>query len=154
MIEKYDSKEDTIKHIVRVQELMGIVCDELLMRGKLHDASKLGEIEKPYFDEYTPKLAKLKYGSDEYKQCLCELGIALKNHYGSNPHHPEHHINGVDDMNLFDIVEMFFDWKSASERHETGNIYDSIEYNKNRHGVSEQLSKIFYNTAMYLKWNK
>ena len=42
---------------------------------------------------------------------------------------------------------MFIDWKAASERHDDGDIFRSIEINKNRFGISEQLCKIFKNTA-------
>lgn len=151
---KYDSKDDTLKHIMRVRELLGIATDEITNRGLEHDASKLGNIEKPYFDEHTPKLANLTYGSVEYEQSLKELRIALDNHYANNSHHPEHHNNGINDMNIFDIIEMFFDWKSATERHETGNIYESIEHNKTRFDISDQLCNIFINTAKYMKWDK
>ena len=150
----YDSREDTLTHIMRVRELLDLVSTELTNRGLNHDASKLGAVEKPYFDEYTPKLASLDYGSEEYNQSLKELNVALTNHYGTNSHHPEHYANGVNDMTLFDIIEMFFDWKAATERHETGNIYESIAHNKDRHGISEQMCNIFINTAKYMKWDK
>jgi len=150
----YDSKEDTLKHIMRVRELLNFATDEITNRGLNHDASKLGNIEKPYFDEYTPKLASLKYGSEDYNQSLKELQVALDNHYDANSHHPEHHENGVNDMTLFDIIEMFFDWKAATERHETGNIYESIAHNQGRHGISDQMCGIFINTAKYMKWDK
>lgn len=42
---------------------------------------------------------------------------------------------------------MFFDWKAAGERHKDGNILKSIEINKDRFGMSEQLVDIFKNTA-------
>lgn len=42
---------------------------------------------------------------------------------------------------------MFFDWKAAGERHADGNIYKSIEINKDRFKLSEQTVDIFKNTA-------
>lgn len=45
------------------------------------------------------------------------------------------------------LVEMFFDWKAASERHADGDIFKSIEINKERFGLSEQLAEILKNTA-------
>jgi len=57
-------------------------------------------------------------------------------------------------MTLFDIVEMFFDWKSSSERHDDGDIYFSIKSNKDRFKMSDQLINIFNNTAKSLKWEK
>lgn len=50
-------------------------------------------------------------------------------------------------MCLFDLIEMFLDWKAAGERHSDGNIYKSIEHNRERFGISEQLEHIFINTA-------
>lgn len=58
----------------------------------------------------------------------------------------EPHI-GLEGMTLLDIVEMFFDWCAAVERHEDGDIMDSLEKNEKRFNISRQLSKIFKNTA-------
>ena len=99
------------------------------------------------FTEYTSKLADVTYDSDEYKEYLGKLKPALDHHYANNRHHPEHHKNGIDDMNLIDIVEMICDWKAASERHNDGNIRKSIEINANRFGISPQMVKIMENTA-------
>lgn len=52
-------------------------------------------------------------------------------------------INGMD---LFDLIEMFMDWKAATERHDDGDILKSIEINKERFGISEQICEIFRNT--------
>ncbi len=53
-------------------------------------------------------------------------------------------VNGFD---LFDLMEMFFDWKAATERHDDGNILKSIKINKDRFEMSDQLCEIFRNTA-------
>lgn len=47
----------------------------------------------------------------------------------------------------FGQKEMFFDWKAAGERHADGNIYKSIEINKDRFKLSKQTVDIFKNTA-------
>lgn len=94
----------------------------------------------------TPLLKDLTYGSEEYKKSLAELKPALDHHYSHNSHHPEHYKNGVDDFTLVDLVEMFCDWKAASERHVNGDIFKSIQINKDRFEISEQLAKIFENT--------
>jgi hypothetical protein len=72
--------------------------------------------------------------------------------YQKNSHHPEHYENGVNGFDLFDLMEMFFDWKAAGERHADGNIYKSIEINKDRFKLSEQTVNIFTNTAKRLGW--
>lgn len=143
----YDSKKETIKHKERVNELLNRFSKGILKRAEVHDNSKLKDPEKKLFDEFTPKLKGVTYGSDEYKSFLKGLKPALDNHYKENSHHPEHYKNGIDDFDLFDLVEMFFDWKAASERHADGDIYKSIEINKKRFGISDQLCNILKNTA-------
>lgn len=150
----YDSTSDTLRHIKRVSQLLTEAATELIRRANCHDDSKLESPEKELFDEYTPKLKSLTYGSEEYKQCLKGLGVALEHHYTRNSHHPEHYKNGVDDMDLFDVVEMFFDWKAATERHNDGDIYKSLEINTNRFNLDSQLYKIFKNTADRLGYGK
>ena len=151
-MQNYDSKPDTQKHILRVRKLLRICQHELELRAKFHDESKLLSPEKELFDEFTPKLAGCTYGSDEYKEYLKGLKVALDHHYAKNSHHPEHYENGVNGFDLFDLVEMFMDWKAASERHDDGNIRNSIEINKNRFNLSEQVCDIFRNTADRLGW--
>ena len=145
-----DSSADTLRHIGRVSELLGQAAVELIRRGAVHDQSKLRSPEKELFDKYTPLLKGCEYGSEEYKQFLSELKVALDHHYDMNSHHPEYYHRGISGMNLFDVIEMFFDWKAAGERHATGDIYKSIEINKGRFDISEQLTEIFRNTAQYL----
>lgn len=129
-------------------------ASELIRRANVHDSSKLKSPEKELFDEYTPKLKNCTYGSDEYKDFLKGLKVALDHHYKLNSHHPEHYENGVNGFDLFDLIEMFFDWKAASERHSDGSIYKSIEINKGRFGLSEQLCSIMINTSTRLGYDK
>lgn len=138
---------DTLRHIERVRNLLNICIVELLRRSELHDQSKLEHPEVAAFTQYTPQLAKSTYGSPEYQQFLEAMKPTLQHHYANNRHHPEHYKNGVDDMNLIDVMEMLCDWKAASERHNDGNIRKSIEVNANRFGLSPQLVKILENTA-------
>lgn len=145
----YESKCDTYNHKNKVSELGNMTIKELLDRFQNHDNSKLEDSEAYIFAKYGPLLKHTTYGSDEYKQYLKEMNIALEHHYSNNRHHPEHHENGVSDMNLIDLIEMIVDWKAASLRHNDGNIIDSIEYNQKRFGYSDELKKIFINTIEY-----
>lgn len=151
-MEKYDSKADTLLHIKRVNELLGGAARELIFRGDVHDESKLKSPEKELFDEMTPKLKGTSYGSDKYKGYLKELKVALDHHYANNSHHPEYYPNGVNGFDLFDLIEMLMDWKAATERHDDGDIRKSIEINKERFGISDQICDIFRNTADRLAW--
>ena len=55
--------------------------------------------------------------------------------------------SSVNGMNLIDLVEMFCDWKAATERHHDGNIRKSIDTNQERFGISHQLARAFQNTV-------
>ena len=135
----------TLQHIARVNELLTFCAKDLLRRGKEHDESKLHSPEKELFDEMTP-LKHLEYGSDEYKEALEKLKPALDHHYLMNDHHPEYFENGMEDMNLLQLIELCVDWKASSERHTTGDIEKSMKINKERFGISDQLEKILLNT--------
>ena len=145
---EFDSTAETLKHIKRVNELLLMASKELLDRAVKHDSTKLSPEEKEGFDEYTPKLKDCTYGSEEYLKCLTGLDKSLKHHYKENSHHPEHHKEGINGFDLFDLIEMFFDWKAATERHVDGDIFKSIEINQKRFGYSDQLKKILENTAV------
>ena len=146
-MEKYDSTPDTLAHIGRVKQLGKQFVDEFIDQVRNHDNSKLSPEEKDLFDEYTPKLKHVEYNSHEYKQFLVDLKPALDNHYAKNRHHPEHHQDGIYNMDLFDIVEMLIDWKASGERNKDGNIFKSINIQWDRFGISEQLVSILHNTA-------
>ena len=148
----YDSINDTLKHKDRVKELLFEAIEEIKIRAVNHDNSKLKTPEKELFDEYIPKLKNCTYGSEEYKNYLKGLGEGLKHHYKHNSHHPEHYKNGINGFDVFDLIEMIFDWKSATERHADGNIHKSIDINKKRFNISEQLYDIIKNTIKNMNW--
>lgn len=103
----YDSRLDTKKHINQVIEegvkftsklrsqsancdaKMLVAIDDFINKFQRqiakHDASKLVSPEKDGFDKYAPMLAKMEYGSSEYKKCLNELQHPyLDHHYTQN----------------------------------------------------------------------
>lgn len=137
----------TMQHIARVRDLLNVIVVDLLQRGTLHDLSKLGSPEVELFTELTPKLATTTYGSPEYDALKEQLHVALEHHYAHTRHHPESFKRGIRDMNLVDLVEMFCDWKAASERHNDGNIRKSIEINGRRFQMPPELIEIFENTV-------
>jgi hypothetical protein len=148
----YDSRPDTLAHIQRVRELLDIVRFRLADRAARHDASKLEEPEKSVFDRVTPQMKALTYGSDEYKAALVQMGEALEHHYAHNSHHPQYFSNGFDGMSLLDVIELLADWKAAGERHADGSLTKSLEINKTRFGLSEQMWTILDNTRKELGW--
>lgn len=148
----YDSKADTMSHIHRVQHLLADCTSNILSRAMRHDASKVESIEKAIFDEFTPKLKASTYGSEEYRGFLAAMKPALDHHYKHNSHHPEHFPNGVDGMSLLDLLEMFCDWKAATERHADGSLEKSIQLNAKRFNLSPQLVSILENTRKEMGW--
>jgi hypothetical protein len=148
----YDSTQDTKNHIYRVRELLHEGAGNLFQRALAHDKSKLESPEKDAFDVLTPRLKDLTYGSDEYRACLREMKPALDHHYAANSHHPEYFRLGISGMSLFDVVEMLMDWKAAGERHGDGDIWKSLEINKERFNIDNQTYSILINTAREMGW--
>lgn len=146
-LEQQATNFETMRHIEKVRNYLNLVIRKLLDRSERHDQSKLASPEVELFTEYTEKLKDVTYGSEEYKSYLEKLKPALEHHYANGSHHPEHFRSGVDDMSLIDLIEMFVDWKAASERHNDGNIKKSIEINGKRFEMSPQLIRIFENTV-------
>lgn len=139
-------RKDTMEHISKVKEFMKRLIVEMLKRASDHDKSKLELPEIGIFTEYTPKLKHSTYGSDEYKEFLKGMGVALKHHYENNRHHPEYFENGIKGMTMVDLAEMLCDWKAATLRHDDGDIRKSIEINQKRFGYSDELKSIMLNT--------
>jgi hypothetical protein len=138
---------ETCRHVEQVRRFLTLFVKELLDRANEHDQSKLEHPEVEMFTEFAPKLAASTYGSPEYEGFRKAMGPALAHHYAKNRHHPEHFKDGVEDMNLLDLVEMFCDWKAATMRHNDGNLRKSIQVNAKRFDFTRQLERIFENTA-------
>lgn len=155
---EYDSRPETQAHIDRVGYFISRAQSNLEARRIKHDATKLVEPELSAFNEATPKLANLEYGSEEYKQSLRDLGPALQHHFEHNDHHPEHFKNGVQGMSLMALIEMLCDWRAASERtkqrtddpDKVKTFEAGLAYNQERFGYSDELAEILRNTAREL----
>ncbi len=152
MSEHYDSRDDTLFHSQRVGELMVQMIKEALDRSTCHDRSKTEPPEVEYFDKYTPLLKTLKYGSDKYKASLEALKPALDHHYSVQRHHPQFFPNGINGMTLVDLLELIADWKAATERTDGGDLVRSLQINKERFEMSDQLVEILENTARHFGW--
>jgi Family of unknown function (DUF5662) len=135
------------KHKDLVSLNLGSIGEQLRARAITHDHSKMTDEELPYYAEYTPNLKGLTYGSNEYRDMLEKLRPCINHHYKANAHHPEHYENGIDGMSLVDLVEMICDWKAATARHEDGDIIKSLEINRVRFKMSDQLYNILLNTV-------
>jgi hypothetical protein len=150
----YDSRADTLRHSLRVGELMVDVIGELCERSVKHDLSKTKPPELAYFDEHSERLGTLTYGSEEYRAELRAMRPGVDHHYQANRHHPEFFADGVAGMTLMDLVEMLADWRAAGERHGDNDIglQASLKIQQNRFGLGDQLFSILQNTAAHLGW--
>lgn len=138
---------EILKHIQLVRENVGTVTRELGQRADVHDASKLEEPERSLMAEHMNLLGETTYGTPEYSELLEKIKPALEHHYSRNRHHPEFWKNGIDDMDLVDIVELLCDWIAATKRNKNGNINKSIEVNTERFKINPQLAQIMRNTV-------
>lgn len=145
-----ESKFKTMRHIETVRNYLCFFANQLLERSILHDQSKLEPPEVEIFEEYTPKLRGVTYGSDKYRQMMKEMKVAVDHHQRHNRHHPEYFKNGITDMHLIDLLEMICDWKAAGLRHDDGDLIKSIEINQERFGYSDELKTILINTAKWI----
>jgi|SRR5690349_8744077 len=145
-----DFLNDLIDHKRRVAEYLRRDANESFERAIIHDNSKFSPEEYEIYEQAFPELQKHPYGSEQFKLAIQTLGPALEHHYKANSHHPEHFENGIEDMTLFDVREMVYDWMAASHRSQTG-IEKGLEINAKRYGIGDQLLKIIKNTVRYMQ---
>ena len=138
---------EVLKHVNEVRGNIWRLIKELDQRGQIHDASKFQTPEREVYAAATPKLAETEYGSKEYQALLEEVKPAIEHHYANNRHHPEHWPDGIENMDLIDLLEMIADWSAATKRNKNGNIHKSIELNTPRYKMTQQLAKILENTV-------
>lgn len=137
---------DVEKHIQDVQYLLGRFIVQLEHRAQEHDQSKLQNPEKDILRRHSHELDNCQYGDKSYIYHLEKVREAIQHYYLHNRHHPEHHQNGIRDMNLLDVVEMFFDWCATAKKY--GNkVERSIDIGQERFNLSDDLTQIFLNTA-------
>ena len=146
--------EDIIDFISEFRKIKYRFVEAMIKRGVKPDTSKLEEPEFSYFKRIVSLLKTREFGSPEYQQDLSDLGPALEHHYKNNRHHPEHFENGVMDMTLVDILEMFADWIASSQRSKEGDARESITRCCERYGIDLQLKFIFINTLNALNEGK
>lgn len=149
---KEDCIKETKEHISQVRFFLIQFAIKILTRAMVHDNSKLESPELDIFTVFTPQLRTLTYGSEDYQSTLKKMEKALDHHYSKNSHHPEHYSDGINGMNLVDIVEMICDWKASSMRHDDGNIRNSIDFNQKRFKIDQNLINIINNTLNEMNW--
>lgn len=134
MLEEISTFLEIIRHITRVRSYLEVIAYELLRRATRHDLSKYENDEFGGFVEL--KAQKLEFTSEEYRKSL--LSGPIKLHFARNSHHPEYHQNGIDDMELFDIIEMVVDWKAANESYRDVPFDEMIQSQIKRFDMSSE----------------
>lgn len=134
------TKTEIQAHILNVRLNLAAFCEDLQKRAAVHDDSKLSKEELPIFEavDATPREA---FGTTAYYERLGRLKPALHHHYAKNDHHPEFYENGVAGMSLAALVEMFCDWRAASQ-----NIGESVNHCCDRFNIPPMLRQIFLNS--------
>lgn len=119
---------------------MQIVVVRLTIRSLTHDNSKLTPSEMSGFLKIFGSLHANAYGSAGYQQMLEQIKPTLQLHYTRNRHHPD--VIGLENMSIYDLVEMVVDWKAAIRKQKEGNLDKSFKINKERFNISEELERI------------
>lgn len=136
----------TLAHKFWIMCYISKFCLKLFYRALKHDLSKFSKAEMRGFAKHITELKNTTYGSEEYKVMLKELKPTIQHHYQHNCHHPENHKHGVYDFDLYDLVEMFYDWKASTKRSVNGNMEKSIRFNQKRFKINDDVIMIYFNT--------
>lgn len=144
----YNYMQNLLDHKRLVGLYLQRVTTALFRRAVVHDYSKFAPDEFGPYAAALPRFEKSEYGSDEYKACCESIKPAIEHHFRENRHHPEHFPNGVNDMNLLDVVEMVCDWMAASQR-VPGNTL-RLDLQKERFGIDDQLFGLISRTVACL----
>lgn len=140
-------------HINTVQLMIERMIQKLRFRAISHDATKFQEPEYLIFKKYSEKLREAKFGTEKYFAILneSEFQQCLQHHYANNRHHPQYYSNGINGMSLIDLMEMLADWKSASSA-QGNSMLKSLQIQKERFGIDDQLYQILENTIREMGW--
>lgn len=145
--------KDYIQHIQWLMEGMAWIQHQLMMRMLSHDRTKIEDDELHAYAEIVPGFKKFKYGTPEHKNHGDRLGQAWHHHTLHNRHHPEHFVNGIDEMNLIDLIEMVCDWRAASMRSGAWDYETSLNIFAKRFSPDDNLLNILLNTCKTIDKN-
>ena len=147
-----ENTDGILQHKRLVASYIQQVINDLIKRAVEHDYSKFSPEEFDAFEEATPNLKNLVYGSEEYRASLRKIKPAIQHHYQVNRHHPEYFGEaGINGMTLIDLLEMVCDWIAATQRVKDGDIDKGLVINKERFHIDDQLFQIIKNTVDSLK---
>ncbi|MBA3825026.1 MAG: hypothetical protein H0X24_14160 [Ktedonobacterales bacterium] len=140
---------NVIAHKRLVAAFMNGVIADLIWRSATHDDSKFDPAEFDAYADNLPNFDKATYGTEEYRAALARIKPAIAHHYQANRHHPEHFSDGINGMNLLDVLEMVCDWMAAAQCNPGGTL--NLEQQRERFGIDPQLFAIIQHTVEYLE---
>lgn len=149
--QNYNYEYEVMKHKDLVLRTMLDFSAMLVVRGTKHDDSKFSEEEMPIFKKYHPKLRSFPYMSDGYKKVLLAMESGVKHHEENNDHHPGFYKDGINEMNMFALMEMLADWISAQWRQNNNQLdysgmMNCIETNCKRFKINDVLKRLLIST--------
>ena len=124
------------KHKFWVSWYLSKFIMNLIWRSIIHDLSKFKLDEAEGFARNLKKFKHTEYGTQAYRDLFKDIQPSVQAHYARNRHHPEHWLNGYQDMNVADLIEMICDWTAASKRVKDGDVEKSMHLNKDRFNIS------------------
>ena len=152
--------EKTAHHIATVQDMLGVIMQEFLIRAQCHDRSKFTEDELTGYARFENMPEGLLYGSDEYKAEMAKImedNDCFKIHAGRNDHHPEFYDRpdlgySLHNMGLFQLIEMVCDWAGATLSYgNKGGWMNSVNVNIQRYEFNAIQNSIIRETARFLE---
>ena len=103
--------EDQIDHVMLVQQQTLDFCHKIMSTAITHDRSKFSPLEYKAFVQSRDSLRKSATGEDEdYQKHL--RGEGIQHHIHNNPHHAEYWDARGEKMPVYEVISMFFDWRS------------------------------------------
>ena len=135
-------------HPFNVGKLLMKINNEIMKRIIYHDHSKYSENElKEHIDadEDYERRGRPKFGTDERKD-YDKANPVIASHRKKERHHPEYHENGIEDMNLVDLMEMLCDWCERTPN-SIERLENTFEENCYNHKISSQVRRILENTV-------
>jgi hypothetical protein len=140
-----------LAHKEAIATYMAKFCAELSYRAAVHDNSKFDPQEFDVYAQHIQDFNKHPFGSPEDNALRDKIISASLLHRKHNRHHPEFFRDGLDGMNLIDLLEMIIDWKAATERCPHDSLQKSMPLLKEKYNISDQLYNILTNTLVDFK---
>jgi hypothetical protein len=140
---------DVLDHKRLVAKYVQRVANALFGRAVIHDYSKFGPDEFAMYAQALPRFQQAEYGTEAYRVVVESVKPAIQHHVTTNRHHPEYFADGINGMNLIDLLEMTCDWLAASQRVPGNRL--RLDLQQTRFGIDPQLLRIISNTVEYLE---